>query len=243
MGAVLNSPHLVVLNRARTTFQRIGDAKFFNGWVKRITPETVVVHTCTGCLLNPGDEFSFQVYGNRKDAFFRAHLVMLQGAEVAPIFTSDRSGSLSALELGCHLTTSMTFKDCHHHPRYYVEGVTADVWNDESIREDGATVIDMGPEGFAAITSRQFRKHDRVHVALYASGHYVQCEAEVRNCVVNSLNIEFQRTGLQICSMDRVDALRWRQLYQEILEANKMQGALRTAELGTTVKRRARDVA
>ena len=51
----------------------------------------------------------------------------------------------------------------------------------------------------------------------------------MRNCVANALNADLQRIGLQIKRMDRIDALRWKQLYMAILESNRMHGSLRTA--------------
>lgn len=235
----MTSLDIVVLNKARTTFQRVSDAKFFNGWIKHITPDVLVAHTCTNCALDVGDEFSFQVYGNKKDAFFHAILTSMQGAEQGPSYGS----SMNAVELGCNITTEMLFKDSQGQPRFCVEGMTADIIGEEDRSSMGSIVIDIGPGGFAAITGRHFRKGDQVQVSLYANGQLVQCLAEIRNCIVNGLNPEFQRTGMQIKGMNRIDALRWKQLYSGILEGNKMSGSTKTAEVGTVVKLRSKDVA
>ena len=235
----MNTLDVVVLNRARTTFQRVSDAKFFNGWVKHITPDTLIAHTCTNCQLDPGDEFSFQVYGNKKDAFFHATLVSLAGAEQGPSYGS----SMNAVELSCNITTEMAFKDGQGQPRFCVEGMSADIFGDEERESLSSVIIDIGPGGFAAVTGRHFRKGDQVRVSLYANGQLVQCTAEIRNCIVNGLNPEFQRTGMQIKRMDRIDALRWKQLYMGILDSNKMHGAMKTAEVGTVVKLRSKGAA
>ncbi len=230
---------VVVLNRARTTFQRVSDAKFFNGWVKHITPDVIVAHTCTNAVLEPGDKFSFQVYGNKKDAFFHATLTAIHGAEQGPFYGSNAT----TVELGCNITTEMHFKEAQGQPRFCVDGMSADVVLDENSSTINAPVIDIGPGGFAAVTGRHFKKGDLVNVSLYANGQLVQCFAEVRNCIVNGLAPDYQRTGMQIKRMDRVDALRWKQLYLGILEGNKMQGATRTAEVGTVVKLKSKDAA
>jgi hypothetical protein len=234
---------MIVLNRARTTFQRISDAKFFNGWIRNVTIDVVIAHTCTNCRLEPGDEFAFQVYGNKKDAFFHARLASLQSSDQTPMFTTDRTGGFHALDLGCHVTTEMTLRESHGQPRFFVEGVTADILRTDGMEVEGAIVIDIGPGGLAAIVSTSFKKGDVVGVTLRNNGQVVQFEAEIRNSVVNALSAEFQRVGLQIRRMDRVDALRWKQLYLALLDSNKMHCSLSSAEVGTVVKLRSKDAA
>jgi hypothetical protein len=212
------------LNRGRTTFQRIADARFFNGWVKVITAEVVVAHTCTSCTLNPGDEFAFQVYGNKKDVFFHAKLKAFQRADIGP-FAADCVGSTVGLNLGCQILTPMTFREGVSQPRFCVEGVTADIVANEDRVTEGAVVIDIGPGGFAALTVAHLRKGDLVNVNLSAFGQTVLCQAEVRNTTRNALDARYQRTGFQILTMERVDRLRWKQVYSLVLEANKQQAA------------------
>jgi hypothetical protein len=236
LGGEMSSIDVVALNRARTTFQRVSDAKFFNGWVKHITLDSVVAHTCTSMQMQLGEEFSFQVYGNRKDAFFHAILTTLHRADEGPVFSLDRLGGATPVELGCQLATEMTLKDSSGQPRFCVEGACADIKSESGHQVENAIIIDIGPAGFAAITDRKLRKGDRVTVSLFARGQMVRCQAEVRNCVVNTVNADFQRTGLLITRMERVDALRWKQIYVAILDENKMHGSMRTAEIGKVVK-------
>jgi hypothetical protein len=227
---------MVVLNRARTTFQRISDAKFFNGWIRSVTRETVVAHTCTNCLLEPGDIFAFQVYGNSKDAFFHARLVSLHGAGPTSLYTPDRASGFHAIDLGCHLTTEMTLKGSHGQPRFFVEGISADVNRADGFASEAAVVIDIGPGGLALIAQRGFFKGDDVKVSLHSKGQTIHFEAEVRNCVANPLSVDFQRIGLQIQRMERVDAMRWKQLYMLLLDSNRMICPPSQQEAGSQVK-------
>lgn len=238
----MKSFDVVVLNRARTTFQRVADAKFFNGWIRNISPDTVVVHTCTSCPIKPGDKFAFQVYGNKKDAFFRASLMTLQGASQAPVFGADRMAP-SSIELACRITTEMEFHDGLGQPRFCVEGAAADLRHYGELLCIGCPVIDVGPAGFAVISDATVTKGDFVDVSISARSQLIQCRAEVRNCVVSALNSRFHRVGFQMREMDRVDALRWKQLYLDILESNKMLGLGRSVEIGTTVKLRPKHAA
>jgi hypothetical protein len=231
---------VVALNSSRTTFQRISDAKFFSGWIKSINPHVVVAHTCTNSQPQTGEEFAFQVYGNSKDAFFHGKLVALHGAENA-VFSSDRSGSaISAFELSCEITTEMVFKDSRGQPRFCVEGITADIRAGDELKTDSGVVIDIGPGGFAVLSEAKLKKGEIVQVALYARGQLVRCDGEIRSCVTNSLNAAFSRVGVQIKRMERIDSLRWKQLYSSVLESNRVQGLLTSAEVGTVVKLRSR---
>jgi hypothetical protein len=233
----LNSLEIVALNSARTTFQRVSDGKFFNGWIKSIDPDKLVAHTCTSAALAHGDEFAFQVYGYRKDAFFHAILNSLHTPAHPSSFSTDRAGTAIAVELSCDLTTVMKLKEGQQPPRFCVEDVIADVALDDARRVQSATVVDIGPGGFAVITDRCFKKGDIVEVILYANGLNIQCEAEVRNCAVNVLNTEYQRTGLQIRTISRIDATRWTQLYRTIVESNALQLTLQGGQLGPAIKR------
>jgi hypothetical protein len=227
---------IVLLNRARTTFQRVADGKFFNGWVKHVTPDLIIVHTCTSCELNPGDEFAFQVYGNNKDAFFSARLKAFQGAELGPFATPDRSGPTVPLNLGCEITSAMVFKDCVTQPRFCVQGLSVDLKANDELIATKATVIDVGPSGFAALSEVPLKKGEIVEATLHAFEHKVCCRAEVRNCVKNALNPTFHRLGMLIMDMERVDGLRWKQLYSTILEQNKRQATSRTENTQSRIR-------
>jgi hypothetical protein len=228
---------IVLLNRARTTFQRVTDGKFFNGWVKHVTPELIVVHTFTSCELRPGDEFAFQVYGNNKDAFFSARLKAYQGAELGPFATPDRCGHAAALNLGCEIISAMVFKDCVTQPRFCVQGMTVDLSMDGEVITRGGMVIDIGPSGFAALSETPLRKGDIVDAKLHAFEQQVCCRAEVRNCVKNALNPNYRRIGMLILDMERVDGLRWKQVYMTVLEQNKKQASALKESAQPRIKR------
>ncbi|MFI5385426.1 MAG: hypothetical protein ACHQ50_04815 [Fimbriimonadales bacterium] len=195
--AIVNTPNMVALNRVRTMFQRVSDARFFNGWVVRIMPDSVVAHTQTNCDLKPGDAFSFQVFGNKQDAFFLASLISVQRAELGYAVAGGRSPDRHGLELVCQVTTKVRLKDCKEQPRFFVDGVIADITCADGTRSEGATVIDVGAGGFAAVTGRTMAKGDRVEISLYGNGLFIQCVAEVRNSIVCGASSDFQRTGFQ----------------------------------------------
>lgn len=211
----------MALNRGRTTFQRTSDAKFFNGWIKVITAEVVVAHTCTSCTLSPGDEFAFQVYGNRKDAFFRARLKAFQRAEPGAFLATDLGGAIIPLNLGCEILSQITSREGSNQPRFFVEGVTADITVDQDVTCEGSVVIDIGPGGFAALTMGYLRKGDIVDATLHAYGLEVTCQAEVRNTTRNALDERYQRVGYQMLAMERLDELRWKQVYNLVQEQSR----------------------
>lgn len=212
---------LLALNNARTTFQRVADAKFFSGWVKHISPQEITFLVHTACIVAPGDEFAFQVYGNGHDAFFRGKAVSVVGAEPGPLFAMNRA-SATSLEVTCDILGSMAFRDARGHPRFHVTGVTAQI-NPRSVEDcPRDLVIDVGPVGFSILTMQRLKKSQKVDLLIYANEHTIECRAEVRNCITYSLNNEYQRMGMQIEGMTRIDARRWKELYSEILQASKI---------------------
>lgn len=212
---------LLALNNARTTLQRVSDAKFFSGWVKRISPQEITFLVHTACLIAPGDEFAFQVYGNGHDAFFRGKAVSVVGAEPGPLFAMNRA-SATSLEVNCDILGSMALRDARGHPRFHVSGVTAQINPGSS--EDGQRdiIIDIGPVGFSILTAQKLKKSQKVDLFIYTKDQTIECRAEVRNCITYSLNNEYQRVGMQIEGMTRIDARRWKELYSEILQASKI---------------------
>src|SRR5579862_6827243 len=205
---------LVALNNARTTFQRISDAKFFTGWVKQITPWTIVAYTCTDSKIENGDTFAFQVFGNGKDAFFRAVVSEQHSVDPGPLFSKKRLNGYS-VELTCDVEGDMRFQDSRGQPRFFVSGFVAEVGGDQS------TVIDIGPQGFSMVGDNEYAKGDRLTVIIKAAAHCVECEVEVRNCIRYPLHKDYHRTGVQIMSTSRIDSLKWKELYSTILDASR----------------------
>ncbi len=210
-------PDLFSLNNARTTFQRVLDAKFFNGWVKHITPRTITVYTCTDSRMEPGDTFSFQVYGNGNDAFLRATITEVHGVDPGPLFSKKRFSGYS-VEMTCEIRGGMTFQESRGQPRFFVSGFVAEVC------EELCTVIDIGPAGFSVVSERAFAKGELLTITVKTLTHVAQCGVEVRNCITYPLDKHYHRIGVQIVSMGRIDAQKWKELYATTLEGSRMGG-------------------
>lgn len=240
--SVVNTPNIVALNRVRTTFQRISDARFFTGWIIHVFPDRMAAYTKTTCPLQPGDEFSFQVFGNKQDAFFRARLIAAERVDFGlpvPGAGCDKDG----LELVCALTTKVRFKASKEQPRFVVDGIIADLTNSEGYKAEAISVMDIGAGGFGAFTERRFQKGDEVAVTLFSNGVRIQCVAEVRNCLVCRSSPDYQRTGFQIVGMDRVNSLRWKQFYVATVEQNRTTWAIEPSEESSRPKSKQRKVA
>lgn len=199
----------------------------------------MVVHTCTNSDLIPGDEFAFQVYGTGRDAYFNARLKVLQGAEMGPFVRCVGRIPMKPVNLGCEIISDMTFKEGLTQPRFCVEGVTVDLSADDELLTEGGIVIDVGPGGFAAITDLGLKKWDHADAVISAFDQTVCCRVEVRNCVRNGLDPNVQRTGMKILDMERVDGLRWKQVYNTIIDFNRKEA---TTRIDSSTMRR-RDVA
>lgn len=234
----MNPSDIVALNHARTTFQRISDGKFFNGWVELIWPDVVVAQINKSVSVTLGEEFAFHIYGNGQDAFFHATLLELQNAT-----ESNRTASeVPATQLTCEVSTEITFSKNSQQPRFSVEGVSADVELNGKRLASHTMVIDIGPRGLAVLVEHGIKRGEVVEVSLFYRGQVVRFEGEVRNCI-GSANAILHRVGLEIKSMNRVDAIRWKQVYISILEANKLTFSVRSAEIGRVAKLRFRKAA
>ncbi|HVT13000.1 MAG TPA: PilZ domain-containing protein [Fimbriimonadaceae bacterium] len=209
------------MNNARTTFQRVSDAKFFSGWVKAITPDSITILVHSVSIITPGDEFAFQVYGNGHDAFFRATTCIVKGTELSPLFAAKRT-SATPLEVSCLINGKMTFEEARGRPRFFVTGITAEVNPDGAEECPRDVVVDIGPVGLSVVTNNRLRKNDVANLRIYVKDLTIECSAEVRNCIQYTVDGEYHRIGFQIKGMARIDARRWRDLYAEILDASKM---------------------
>jgi|GEM_PF-4731302 len=227
---------MIALNRARTTFQRIADAKFFNGWVKGITPDAIVVLASLAATFETGQDFSFQVYGNKKNAHFRARLVSIRAVTTALAVLDNSDHHTALLELECHVNSKIRFTDSTEQPRFNVEGVMADITRTDGARNTEAAVVDVGPGGLAALTDTSLAKGDQVTVTLSGHGELLEFAAEVRNCSLIGKDSGRQRTGMQIKQIDRLNAARWKQFYAEVVELNRAHWVPEAAELAAPIK-------
>jgi len=208
----------LVLKNARTTFQRLSDAKFFHGWVNQISPQTVSVYSCSDTRFECGDQFSFQVFGAGMDAHFQATLVNIQNADLGKLFSNKRSGCYPA-ELSSHISGPITFRDSREQPRFFVRDIGARFSDSTS---ELCPVLDIGPLGLSVVTDREFRKGDEISLSIHSPIHTLNCIATVRNIIA----YDFQRVGFEIVTMDRIDAKKWARIYASVLESNKVPGIM-----------------
>ena len=227
---------MIALNRARTTFQRIADAKFFNGWVKRITPDAIIVLASLSNPLDAGQDFSFQVYGNKKNAHLRARLVSIRPVASALAIVDGPNPHAGLFELECHVVSKIQFTDATEQPRFNVEAVFADITRTDGFCNAEAEVVDVGPGGLAALTDSSFARGDQVTVALCGHGESLEFEAEVRNCSLIGKDSGRQRTGMQIKQIDRLNAARWKHFYAEVVERNRAHWVPEAADLAAPIK-------
>jgi hypothetical protein len=116
----------------------------------------------------------------------------------------------------------MRFEESRNQPRFFVTGITASLAVDGKPIGDIVPVVDIGPLGLSLVTDQRLKKGETVTVTVSSEGHSVRCEAEVRNSVTYSHGQEYQRVGLLLLAMERIDAVRWKQIYSSVLESSKM---------------------
>lgn len=210
-------------------FQRLGDARIFNGWIKEITPVKVVAHLRTTAAIELEDEFSFQVYGSKMNASFLAKVTATRSAEDGAVFATDDLHSPNALEVVCRVTTSMRYATSVEDPRFCVKGAKADISVGPGRLLRSVTILDLGPRGFAALTDQPLAKGEVATVALYAYGLLVKVEATVRSSVKVAPDTEMKRIGFEVTNLDRATAARWKQVYAAVVASNRIDWQIEDA--------------
>jgi len=216
-------PEQPALNNARTSFQRLTDARFFHGWVKKISPRLITVHVLTDVPFAAGEDLAFQVFGSDYDAFLEAEIAHITAADLdLPFHKKPKEGTW--VEIECRITTDVSLKATTALPRFLVAGFVAHVPASEFNQSATATILDIGPQGFSFVSDGPYRKGEKIEVTIRARGQTMKCEVEVRNCNQYGPSSDQYRVGLQITGMSRIDACNWQDVYASILEVNRVPG-------------------
>jgi hypothetical protein len=206
------------LLHARTTFQRLSDAKLFTGWVRELTAETLVVDTFTVDQPQRGDTFAFEIHGKGVTADTVATLDLAKAGDPGPFSPiKPRNGCMISLE--CNHGGSFAVRPSRSEARFWAYGISVEVAR-ESRDRLSAEIIDIGPESFSLLLPERLKKGEIVSATLAVHGRRILCSAQVRNCIGKE---GCYRVGLRISSMGGLDETWWKQLYNGIVERNRVK--------------------
>lgn len=207
----------IPLNYTRTTFQRLRDAKFFHGWIRHIQPECLTVVMVGDQPYEPGEQFQFRIFSDQQDAYVEAEFCREQ-AVVSPDPTYPMPYSVLARtrEYVFILRSEVRLVPSKEQARLYPTGIVATATSDGK-EPSALLVVNISRQGMCVSGRAQYAKSDQVQIELNVLGEPIIAQAEVRYCVKDRAFPGQYRLGLQIHSMDRVSAGRWRQLNADLV--------------------------
>lgn len=201
----------------RVRFQRLTDARLFNGWLDDFRGNLLAVQTVDDLTDDVGARFSFEAFGLGVTAVFEAKLALV----------AQRPSQSPAVEGALALSTSPGWTTLH----FRVEGPLRCVTSEESFRvrvqdmgatlvtphgEEQVRIIDVGPKGFGAVTSQPYEPGSLVGFVVQTAGGRVVGQAEIRYCRETSGPDGPYRIGAQLARMPRLDGPRWDRFVREL---------------------------
>jgi hypothetical protein len=202
----------------RVRFQRLTDARLFNGWLDDFRGNVLAVQTVEDLADDVGAKFSFEAFGLGVTAIFEARLALIAQR---PAVQDVTDGSLAVARLDGWST--LHFK---------VEGSLRCVTSEESFRvrvqdmnatlvsrdgEEQVRLIDVGPMGFGAATSQPYEPGSLVGFVVHTGSGRVVGQAEIRYCRETTGADGPYRVGAQLARMPRLDGPRWERFVRDLV--------------------------
>jgi hypothetical protein len=201
----------------RVRFQRLTDARLFNGWLDDFRGSMLTVQTVDDLTDDVGARFNFEAFGLGVTAVFEAKLALVAQR---PVHTAGVEGALA-------LSQAPGWTTLH----FRVEGSLRCVTSEESFRirvqemvatlvtphgEEQVRLIDVGPKGFGAVTSQPYEPGSLVGFLVQTASGRIVGQAEVRYCRESAGQDGPYRIGVQLARMPRLDGPRWDRFVREL---------------------------
>lgn len=201
----------------RVRFQRLTDARLFNGWLDDFRGTMLSVQTVEDLTDDVGARFSFEAFGLGVTAVFEAKLALVAQK---PARAPEVEGALAI----CHAPGWTTL-------HFRLEGSLRCVTSDESFRirvqemaatlvtphgEEQVRLIDVGPKGFGAVTSQPYEPGSLVGFVVQTATGRIVGQAEIRYCRESSGQDGPYRIGVLLTRMPRLDGPRWDRFVREL---------------------------
>ncbi len=204
----------------RARFQRLSDAKIFNGWVDQFYGNTVIVTTSADAPVELGDEFRVEGFGNQISVVFNAKLSSADGVtsllHAAAAVDGSSARMLEPLKstLKMVVTSPVRYSASQESVRYQVEGMfTGIAVNGEVI---SAFTVDVAPNGIGAVCKTEIEPGSATTIAIQTGLGPVKAEAVVRYCRAEKDREGYFRIGLMFTNMGRIERPRWERFVREL---------------------------
>ncbi len=184
----------------RARLQRLSDAKFFAGWVRKLTEKELLVELAPDSECYVGDTFNVQAQGKDRTAVVTGMIVAMEDRQAA----FEVMGRIQLIN-----QTEMA--------RFLVSDVTGEVFGEEG--QTSVMIVDVC-EGGAALTSPSSLKvGSDVELKIEIHETLVTLPALVRYCKADKADPSIYRVGLEMKSLNRIDHARWHTFVEEAMYA------------------------
>ena len=182
-----------MFHNVRCRMQRLGDMKFFSGWVTSFHEREVLLRLVEETTLEPGTSFHFTVNGPDCSAGFTATLFGVHGDE--HVF---------------HIAGPVHFGAPTEEVRYCVEGVVGILQMDGMDVE--FVVGDVSRSGIGGYSYTQVERGTKCDFSIDSSFGQIRGSGEVRYCRPDPKDITRYRIGLQVKEIGRIESARWHKM-------------------------------
>lgn len=193
----------------RCRLQRLRDIKFINGWVQSIDPNQVRVVAASSMLLEFGDVFAFEVFGETEVASFTGQLT-----SVAPTtdFVAGGESEPDRLLLDFKIAGAINYKNSEQVSRRLVKNCQA------TIKEPMETVKvhDVSEWGVGFVGTTRHKSNSLIEMSISHGDQVINVSGTVRYSRRDVASGENYRTGVKLDELDRLEFARWRSFVAEL---------------------------
>lgn len=194
----------VTFSNSRARFQRLQDAKLFNGWVNALNSKGVIVSVAEGIGLSPGEQFRFEVFGTRAVAVFEAQLEILSGSLAAFVLSSSVRTMSSTEEMRVR-TRDVSAKLFLAPLPLEGSGIPeVDLLGTATSEHPIAAgdIVDISLRGLGLLSEKPLAKGERLRMEIETPWGRCEGFGEVRYCKADRSRF---RVGIEITEMDRLN--------------------------------------
>lgn len=188
----MRDANLFLQTRAR--LQRLGDMKFFSGWVESMENTEVRIRLKgSKAIVSRGDQFSVEVAGKEQTAIFIGEVAEVTGAVIV-----------------LSLPRGVAFLPKKENARISMYGFRGRVLFEGA--EYPFTLIDISENGIGFMVSGELERGANVEFEVFTPLGQIDGAGEVRYCRVDSETPNQFRAGLLMQDLGRIQRARWNHL-------------------------------
>ena len=180
-----------LVNR-RARFQRLKDAKLFNGWARELSRSRIVLESSTVQTVEAGDQVQVTIVGNNCSASFQAQCTATQG-------------TLQYLPL----TSPIRWLESSEDMRVRTSGQSATVRSEIGSFE--VHVVDVSPKGLGFVGAFESPRGCEIVILMARPLGVAECTGTVRYCREEDAGF---RVGVLLDSMSRINSARWNSIIE-----------------------------